>query len=122
MKKAWVVLLVLGTGMTEKLKALVAPPPAGQTVTLSWGDASVTNVAIELYQSTNIAEPLADWTMLATVTGTNAYTAPATSSVGLFMAAVLGEFATVGWNYPSDQMGPSLFFNLYWRPDASSAW
>jgi hypothetical protein len=100
--------------------AAAAPP--GPTVTLSWGGSSATNLVVDVRQSTDLNTPLSSWPALATVTNASSLTVPAISPANFFTASAVGEFITVLWNYPADQLSPALLFKLYWRPNPVSGW
>jgi hypothetical protein len=108
---------------TLTMTSNVLPPPTNQaTVTLSWGDASNTNLVVSVYQSPDLAASPGNWATLANVTNASSLTVPATGAAGFFRAVAIGQFIDLLWNYPSTAMTPSLVFNLYWRPNAGSAW
>jgi hypothetical protein len=103
--------------------AAAAPPgPGGPTVTLVWGDSSTTNLAVRVQQSSDLTAPVSSWPTLGVVTNANSLTVPAISPANFFTASVVGQFITVLWNYPTDQLSPSLLFKLYWRPNPVTGW
>src|ERR1043166_3708944 len=95
-----------------------APPPT-RTVTLSW---SSPDFAVDVRQSTDVSRPTTNWSTIASLNNTNALTLPATSSVSFFVVTATGQFMRLAWDYPVNQVSPSVVFNLYWRPNAASSW
>lgn len=95
--------IVVGISLTISVATAVIVPPT-PTVTLSWdypADQLGTNLTFKVYHSTDITEPMENWTVLTNVPGTNLSTkiplGPGAHFFALTASNAAGEsgFATV---------------------------
>lgn len=102
--------------------ALFVYPPSLPTMTLFWTNRPMSNVVVNVRESSDPFSNPENWPTIASVSETYAVTLPMLPSRNFFWASIVAQTMTLAWDYPTDQISPELSFNLYWQPDGATQW